>query len=446
MPIKINAVSPLVMKNVSNASDTVSMPRHRWYYYKEGFSPNLVSKAIDELCLKNNDLVIDPFNGSGTVTLTCALKGIPSLGLEVNPFTAFIAKAKTYNADSERLEVEAAKLLKHIAGDNKTISRWIGISTFTESDNLKKWLFNREVADAYESGYLALERVNSVEIRSILKVALISSLMSCSNARRDGKCFKYRTGWQDVHIGKNDFVRVLGNKLKLFIEDVKDTTVEKEAKVICTDSRSYLAKGIQHGFSLCITSPPYLNTFDYTDIYRPELFLGGFIDDNAALYKLRLKTIRSHVQARWTDPYKNDFGKEYNKVIRHLLNNQDMLMSKRIPLMVQAYFEDMQGILESLMANGRENAQIWIVVATSVYAGLEVPVDVIIGRIGENVGLKLLDIIKLRDIRKRKTQYSGGIVFLRESLVMMRKQKVIGRGNGHIASHGQVRNDIRRVT
>ena len=66
MPIKISGVATLEETNVSNAYDTVLMPRHRWYYYKEGFSPRLVSKAIDGLSLKKTDLVIDPFNGSGT--------------------------------------------------------------------------------------------------------------------------------------------------------------------------------------------------------------------------------------------------------------------------------------------------------------------------------------------------------------------------------------------
>ena len=134
MPIRIDQIATLTEKNVSNAFDTVSMPRHRWYYYKEGFSPNLVSKAINELNLKKSDLVIDPFNGSGTVTLIC-------------------------NADSAKLEIEAAELLKHIRSDNITVSRWIGVSTFTESSNLTKWLFNRGVADAYESGFVALDKM-----------------------------------------------------------------------------------------------------------------------------------------------------------------------------------------------------------------------------------------------------------------------------------------------
>ena len=79
MPIKTEKVYVDMAANLSNAIDTMSLPRHRWYYYKEGFSPNLVNKAIDELQLGENDLIIDPFNGSGTVTLTSAMRGIPSI-------------------------------------------------------------------------------------------------------------------------------------------------------------------------------------------------------------------------------------------------------------------------------------------------------------------------------------------------------------------------------
>ena len=89
--------------------------------------------------------------------------------------------------------------------------------------------------------------------------------------------------------------------------------------------------------------------------------------------------------------------------------------------MIQAYFEDMKHVLESLFIHGRVDAQVWIVVSTSAYAGIEVPVDKIIGDIGESVGFKLIRISKLRDIRKRKTRYSETINFLRESLVIMRK-------------------------
>lgn len=421
MPIKIDNVSVDMAANLSNAIDTVNLPRHRWYYYKEGFSPNLVNKAIDELHLGSDDLILDPFNGSGTVTLTSAIRGIPSVGVEVNPFTAFIARTKANNVEAKELEVYSKSLIEAIKKDTLSTSRWIGISTFTEHESLKKWLFNRPVADAYERGFQFLENVDSVQIKDILKLALVSSLMANANARRDGKCFKYKKGWENNGYDRESFVESLSDRLKICLEDVKTTHVESLPLIVCEDSRSFLKKDDVNTYSLCITSPPYLNTFDYTDIYRPELFMGGFIPNNEALYQLRLNTVRSHVQALWPTPTGQNFGPDYTSVMEYLLSHQEKLMCKRIPLMVQAYFEDMKDILDSIFKKMRDGGQVWIVVSTSAYAGMEIPVDTIIGYIGTTTGFTLKGIEKLRDIRKRKTKNSGNIDFLRESLIKLLK-------------------------
>lgn len=421
MPIKTENVSVDMAANLSNAIDTVNLPRHRWYYYKEGFSPNLVNKAIDELHLGSDDLVLDPFNGSGTVTLTSAIRGIPSVGVEVNPFTAFIARTKSYLVDAGELEALSKQMVECINNDSHTISRWIGISTFTENDSLKKWLFNRSVADAYESGFRFMEGVASTGSRDILKLTLISSLMANGNARRDGKCFKYKKGWQTNGYDKTSFVESLSDKLRICLEDVKTAHVVTQPLIVCEDSRSFLNKDEGNTYSLCITSPPYLNTFDYTDIYRPELFMGGFIPNSKALYSLRLRTVRSHVQALWPTPTEQDFGPDYTRVMEYIMSHQDMLMCKRIPLMIQAYFEDMKEIMEKLWVKMKNGGQVWIVVSTSAYAGMEIPVDTIIGNIGMKTGFELIGIQKLRDIRKRKTKNSGNIDLLRESLIKLVK-------------------------
>ncbi len=146
-------------------------------------------------------------------------------------------------------------------------------------------------------------------------------------------------------------------------------------------------------FSLCITSPPYLNTFDYTDIYRPELFLGKFVTNKQELYNLRLHTIRSHVQAKWSLPTLNDFGFLYQETISQIKENQENLMHKSIPVMIQAYFEDMFNLLKQLRSKAKKNASLWIVVSNSAYAGIEVPVDLILGDIGSKAGWYLKEIV-----------------------------------------------------
>ena len=49
--------------------------------------------ALAVVGVEKEDYILDPFNGSGTVTLTAAVKGISAVGIEVNPFAAFMASA-----------------------------------------------------------------------------------------------------------------------------------------------------------------------------------------------------------------------------------------------------------------------------------------------------------------------------------------------------------------
>ena len=91
--------------------------------------------------------------------------------------------------------------------------------------------------------------------------------------------------------------------------------------------------------------------------------------------------------------------------------------------MIQAYFEDMLNILSVLRKNAKHDAELWLVVSTSAYAGVEIPVDMIIGELGNKVGWYLKEIGVLRYIRKRKTRYSKDINNLRESVVIFSAKK-----------------------
>lgn len=98
-------------------------------------------------------------------------------------------------------------------------------------------------------------------------------------------------------------------------------------------------------------------------------------------------------------------------------------MHKHIPIMIQAYFEDMEKILTTLRAKANTNAELWLVVSTSAYAGIEIPVDMIIGEIGNKVGWYLKEIGVLRHLRKRKSRHSNEINQLRESVVIFSASK-----------------------
>lgn len=419
---EINNSFSLKELGLTNALDTVELPRHRWYYYKEGFSPRLVEQAIELASLQQTDVILDPFNGAGTTTLTAAIKGYQSIGIEVNPFTSFLASAKTKSAKISEFDRWSEKVVS--AARKGRNSRLIGYSTFSKTEKLDKWLFNESVLRSFEGGWKESSSIRSHNLRALIRLALISAGMQNCNAKRDGKCLRYRKTWAERTRDSNTYITFLEAKFAEIKTDIESEILQCRPTIINGDVRKKLQRLKEdQKFKLCITSPPYLNTFDYTDIYRPELFLGHFVDNTDELYKLRLKAVRSHLQAKWAEPKESDFGSLYDAAIKHVKSNVDQLMDKRVPSMIQAYFEDMAKILSDLKSLAKDGAQAWLVVSNSAYADREIPVDLIIADIGSSLGWKLKEVAVLENIERRKTKYSPSIETLRESLIIFENAK-----------------------
>lgn len=416
----INNSFDLKDKDASSFVEASQLPRHRWYYYKEGFSPNLVKAAIETYDLNCNNVILDPFNGSGTVTLTASENNILSVGFEVNPFTSFVSKTKTLNTKKKILSQLFEKTYYNIV-EGKEYSELERYSTFTELSQKDKWLFNLEVLRGFYGGYNYLESINSIA-SELLKMALITSIMEVANAKKDGKCLRYKNNWQGKKYNKSDFVKAFIKNYIKIEEDIEKYKIDKPPKIYNSDSRKFLNQ-CNEKYDLIITSPPYLNTFDYTDIYRPELFLGKFILNPNSLYQLRLKTIRSHIQANWEMPnIKNCESIILKDIFNRLKDRKELLMHPKIPFMILAYFEDMKKVFRKLNYSANKNAHLWMVVSNSAYANEEIPVDLILADIATKTGWRLKEIGVLREIRKRKTKYSPDINTLRESVIILEKR------------------------
>jgi DNA modification methylase len=389
-------------KDYSNFDHSKVLPRHRWYHFKEGFSPLVVEEAIDSANLGKDDLIIDPFAGSGTVPLVASSLNYNSIGFEVNPFLAFVANAKQSKINPDHLKSHVSTVLDGINKGAK--SNLEGFSTFTEDDKNSKWLFNIDVIRSFEGGWQATENLPR-EIKKLFRLSLISSVMNNSNAKKDGKCLRYKKNWQDISYNKTMFHDDFLKNIDVIHEDIETYRLKNKGKLVGGDVRKKINNHLTRKFKLCITSPPYLNSFDYTDIYRPELFLGKFVNDNKELNDLRLKTIRSHVQINC---------------------RKELLWNNKIPLMVQAYFEDMDNLLTKLKHKAHDDASLWIIVSTSAYAGVEIPVDLILADIGSKIGWNLEEVIVSRHLRnsnQNAIKWNNGEATsgrLRESIVIFK--------------------------
>jgi hypothetical protein len=93
--------------------------------------------------------------------------------------------------------------------------------------------------------------------------------------------------------------------------------------------------------------------------------------------------------------------------------------------MVQAYFADMAEVLREAARLIRPDGQAWIVVSTSAYAGIEIPVDLIMADIGTQSGWALVGIYVLRQLRTAGQHWThlqpNAKAPLRESLIALKR-------------------------
>lgn len=419
--------------NSTSALDSVMLPRHRWYFIKEAFSPSLVSQAIRDSNCNENDLIIDVFCGGGTVPVTAALEGYSTVGFEVNPFLAFIAKTKLLQCNPKTID----KLLEIITDQalHGAISPLEAYSTFTDPGKAKKWLFNKDVLRAFEGGWKATIGQNDT-VRDILRLCLIGAAMDVCNAVKDGKCLRYRADWEERCFAKEDFICAFKKRASEVKQDLERCPLTAEsADVRLIDSRKLNNKTLEgKRFKLCVMSPPYLNSFDYTDIYRPELFLGRFVRSQKDLQALRLRTLRSHVQIDWDDPKQLNFGPLFTDSFTEIKKHSDILWNERIPSMIQAYFEDIKRVLVNLRRSAQEDASIWIVVSTSAYAGIEIPVDLIIADIGSQTGWLLRELNVMHYLRRVPGQQWNKLYKLKNKRPHLRESIIIFDAKPHVGT------------
>lgn len=426
--VSLNNEFALRDKGASNALALDSLPRHRWYFVKEGFSPKLVDLALATDGVGKGEVLFDPFSGSGTAPLTGALGGLEVRASELNPFLKFLSETKLQHGSRASFKNAADRVLQ--AFKDPIASPLEGYSTFTEGNRFNRWLFPMDVLRTFEAGRQALKRFNH-NYRNLLKLALLGAVMDCCNATRDGKCLRYSNDWRKQQATNDDLRQRFEERAEVIGQDLEETPLAGVVSTITQgDARALLKKRSREKFRLCITSPPYLNSFDYSDVYRPELFLGGFVRSNKSLMKIRLQTVRSHVQANWEDPIRDDFGCLYSDCISSIRERKKDLWNPRIPTMVQAYFEDMEKILKGLQRCAKKNASLWFVVSTSAYAGVEIPVDLILADIGQRNGWFLREVGVLRYLRS-SSQHVEHVVDERRKSVPLRESVVIFDATKH---------------
>jgi hypothetical protein len=162
-------------------------------------------------------------------------------------------------------------------------------------------------------------------------------------------------------------------------------------------------------------SPPYPNSFDYTDIYNVELWGLGYLESNEDNRQLRDLTIRSHVQRLRSFGTRDLTSPTLQSTYDQLSDRRPELWSPHIPAMIRAYFDDLSTVLDAARSRLTRDGRIIVVVGDSRYAGITVDTAAILREMASSLALEVERCVAVRSMRASAQQ--GGQQLLSESLI-----------------------------
>ena len=274
---------------------------HALHPYPARFIPQIPRKAIEEWS-KKGEVILDPFCGCGTTLLEGILLERSAIGVDNNSVAHLISQAKTTPYTHDDLH-ELRQFVSDIP---------LCISSLTSKAQSDVWIPNFKNLNTWfdESTILELGTLKTLieglaSRPKILALAVFSSII-------------VRVSYQDsdTRYARIDRPYQLGNVEKLFTARLTDTIYRAGAILDLPKTQSTLYLGDSRNLNkissgsvnLIVTSPPYLNAYDYHKYHRQRLH---WIDGDIELardYEIGKHDVFTRPKAT-ADPYFEDMEK-----------------------------------------------------------------------------------------------------------------------------------------
>jgi len=235
---------PLVLEQ--NKLDVIRKQRSNYFNWKGQFTPEFIEYLLD--CYANeNSIIADPFSGSGTVLSESIRKNLACIGFEVNPSAFFMSKFYEYSMYSDE---ERHKLYNEFRSA-------IGYDVMAIPNSSMVYVDSQD----YRVSYANLINFSSYVAKNLdekLIPFMINVLFLCEKDKK--------LSLKDSLIKNIIHIRDLFFSLPY---------TNKSVMANLGDARSF---GLQYKnlVDLVITSPPYINVFNYHQNYRGIIECFGY--------------------------------------------------------------------------------------------------------------------------------------------------------------------------
>ncbi len=397
IPSKPNSGDVFLIKAVGISDFT-----HGIFKYPCKFIPHIPRWFIENYASENTKKygILDPFMGSGTTLVEAVLLGYPSYGVDIDPLSKLLSSVKT----TPLLKKELFIIDQFIVDYKNSIKNPLKLKNkiekcIPERDLIEYWFSEVTINDLALIRYLIQSnyfKYKNKKVKNFLEIVLVSIIRKVSKAdNQSPKPYISTRIKKDHMVVFDEFYKTLVKYISAI--DQFSKVSKAEARIIGFDARNIDDKSLYlNKINLAMTSPPYINAFDYVRSLKLENFwLDGF-------NKKKLDELYNHQ----VGSEKVKVGKEIPvygiKDLDSVLYNIYLIDKKRAWVVLE-YFRAMEENLKSVFSCLQKGGHYCMVVGNSKIRGFDVNTSSIISKIAKTIGytkeLEFAYIIRNRYLR-----------------------------------------------
>jgi hypothetical protein len=356
---------------------------------------NLVGEILDACA--SSGAVLDPFCGTGTTALVCAERGIACDTTDINPFLAWLARAK-----SRRYSAKDVAALRDAASDVGRAMKRDGAPAWAPPiHKIERWWAPGPLA-ALSRGREAIHRSDAPSrARDLLDLAFCRACIESADVSFAHQSMSFRAEKSQASV--DDVIAKWGTAVEAIAAGA-ESPIAKPPGVHLADARGLDAALDADRYACVVTSPPYPNRMSYVRELRPYMYWLGYLKDARDAGELDWRAIggtwgcaTSNV-AKWTPPEEARAvpHEGFDAIVSAIGATSDVLGRY-----VAKYFHDMVTHVASLYRVVAPGGSVHYIVGNSKFYDVILPVEEIYASLFRAAGFEGA---RVRTIRKRSSK------------------------------------------
>jgi len=368
---------------------------HSFHRYYGKLIPAIPATFIKEFT-NEEELIFDPFTGSGTTAVEAKRLNRYFLGTEINPLSTLISKVKTANYDSEKLNFYNNLLVKQI--DILRKNKKLKIEKYPFVINRDHW-FKDFVQKDMKIIQIAINKIftkyqedlNYIYFYHCVLSAIIRNISNADNkhvfpgiSKRMRRLEKEGKINIDVF---STFNRAIIKRAKYY-DVFKNKKLKSE--ILNKNILDFNTQKYNNMVDLIVTNPPYISSVRYIETMKLEMYWLEFIKDQNE-YSMLAKKMFGNDRLNKKD-YENvsyTNYKEINKII-----NKMILIDKKSAKIISDFFNNMEKTIikmNDLLKTGKKAV---IKISDSKMKKEKIETGKLLSMIAEKNGFRIIDIFK----------------------------------------------------